>query len=148
MALIYNCTVCDEGFGTKSERNSDFSGECQLFIRLRDCNGDIKGVERMDEKLRCPRCRKKFKDSPNLITDWKIYKVREGMESIGSYIYENWLAVQVEEEDVLVTKLRYDGEYDLAVYIDCEYGLPLEWIKKHFIEQDKVKVDCEWFALY
>jgi hypothetical protein len=55
--------------------------------------------------------------------------------------------VQVNEEDILVKSLRYDGEYNLAVCIDCEYALPLEWIKKHFVDRHKVKVNCKWFAL-
>jgi hypothetical protein len=54
--------------------------------------------------------------------------------------------VQVEAEDVLVENLRYDGDYNLAVCIECEYALPLEWIKKHFKDGHKVKVWHELFS--
>jgi len=36
------------------------------------------------------------------------------------------------QEDVFVEYLRYDGEYNLAVCMDCKYALPREWIHKHF----------------
>jgi hypothetical protein len=40
--------------------------------------------------------------------------------------------VDVDEEDLLVQYLRYDGEYNLAVCIQCKYALPSEWIAPHF----------------
>lgn len=48
--------------------------------------------------------------------------------------------VNVDEEDSLVQSLRYDGEYNLAVCIECKYALPLEWIRKHFSDKHNVKV--------
>ena len=48
--------------------------------------------------------------------------------------------VEVDEEDLLVQYLRYDGNYDLAVCIECEYGLPLEWIAPHFKNIHKLSV--------
>ena len=48
--------------------------------------------------------------------------------------------MDVDEEDVLVKCLRFDGDYNLAVCIECEYALPLEWIQKHFNDKHKVKV--------
>ena len=39
--------------------------------------------------------------------------------------------VDVDEEDLLVQYLRYDGDYNLAVCIECEYALPQEWIAPH-----------------
>jgi hypothetical protein len=40
--------------------------------------------------------------------------------------------VDIDEEDLLVQYLRYDGEYNLAICIKCEYALPSEWIAPHF----------------
>jgi len=48
--------------------------------------------------------------------------------------------VDVDEEDLLVQYLRYDGNYDLAVCIKCEYALPLEWIAPHFKTIHKLSV--------
>ena len=48
--------------------------------------------------------------------------------------------VDFDEEDTLVRYLRYDGDYNLAVCIECEYALPLEWIHKHFNDKHNVKV--------
>ena len=48
--------------------------------------------------------------------------------------------VDVDEEDLLVQCLRYDGEYNLAVCIKCEYGLPQEWIAPHFKNVHKLSV--------
>ena len=43
-------------------------------------------------------------------------------------------------DDALVEYLRYDGEYNLAVCIKCEYGLPREWIASHFKKIHKLAV--------
>ena len=48
--------------------------------------------------------------------------------------------VDVEEEDLLIQYLRYDGDYNLAICIECEYALPLEWIRKHFQDKHNIKV--------
>jgi hypothetical protein len=40
--------------------------------------------------------------------------------------------VAADDEDQLAKFLKYDGMYNLAVCIECGYGLPLEWIGKHF----------------
>jgi hypothetical protein len=48
--------------------------------------------------------------------------------------------VDLDEENDLVKYLKYDSAYNLAVCIDCGYGLPLEWIAKHFKDVHKVKV--------
>ena len=48
--------------------------------------------------------------------------------------------VEVDELDLLGQYLRYDGEYNLAICVECKYGLPLEWIHKHFKKVHKVKV--------
>jgi hypothetical protein len=48
--------------------------------------------------------------------------------------------VDVDEEDLLVEYLRYDGNYNLAVCIECNYALPSEWIHNHFKDSHKVKV--------
>jgi hypothetical protein len=55
------------------------------------------------------------------------------------------VVVEVDEEDVLVKHLQYDGDCSLAVCIECKYALPLEWIKKHFKDNHKVKVHYELF---
>jgi hypothetical protein len=48
--------------------------------------------------------------------------------------------VDVDEEDLLVQYLRYDGNYNIAVCIKCEYGLPQEWIAPHFKNIHKLSV--------
>jgi hypothetical protein len=48
--------------------------------------------------------------------------------------------VDIDEEDLLVQYLRYDGEYNLAVCIKCEYALPMEWIAPHFKKTHKLSV--------
>jgi len=48
--------------------------------------------------------------------------------------------VDVDEEDLLVQYLRYDGEYNLAVCIKCEHALPQEWIAPHFKNSHKLSV--------
>ena len=48
--------------------------------------------------------------------------------------------VDVDEEDLLAQSLRYDGAYNLAVCIKCEYGLPQEWIAPHFKNIHKLSV--------
>jgi hypothetical protein len=48
--------------------------------------------------------------------------------------------VYIKEEDLLLQYLGYDGNYNLAVCLKCEYTLPLEWIYKHFKDSHKVKV--------
>jgi hypothetical protein len=48
--------------------------------------------------------------------------------------------VDVDEVDVLVQSLGYDGEYNLAVCIKREYGLPREWIAPHFKNIHKLSV--------
>jgi hypothetical protein len=53
--------------------------------------------------------------------------------------------VDVDEEDLLVQYLRYDGEYNLAVCIECKYALPLEWIHNHFKKSHKIKVYHDGF---
>jgi len=35
-------------------------------------------------------------------------------------------------EDALVEYLRYDGNHNLAICIECGYALPLERIAPHF----------------
>ena len=48
--------------------------------------------------------------------------------------------LDVDEDDLLVEYLRYDGDYNLAVCIKCNYALPSEWIRNHFKDSHKVKV--------
>jgi len=48
--------------------------------------------------------------------------------------------VDVDEEDLLVQHLRYDGNYNIAVCTKCEYGLPREWIEPHFKKAHKLSV--------
>ena len=48
--------------------------------------------------------------------------------------------MDIDEDDLLVQHLRYDGDYNLAVCMECEYALPLEWIRGHFNVRHKVKV--------
>ena len=54
------------------------------------------------------------------------------------------LIVIVDEEDVLVHHLRYDGNYNLAVCIECQHALPMEWIKTHFKDSHKIKVSNQF----
>jgi hypothetical protein len=48
--------------------------------------------------------------------------------------------VDIDEEDLIVESLKYDGEYNLAVCIKCEYALPREWIAPHFKKIHKLSV--------
>jgi hypothetical protein len=48
--------------------------------------------------------------------------------------------VDVDEQDLLGQYLRYDGDHNLAVCVECKYALPLEWIHNHFKKNHKVKV--------
>ena len=48
--------------------------------------------------------------------------------------------VDIDEEDLLVQYLRYDGEYNSAICIECEYALPREWIAPHFKRIHKLLV--------
>jgi len=50
----------------------------------------------------------------------------------------------VDLEDALVEYLRYDGNHNLAVCIQCGYALPLEWIAKHFKDIHMLSV-LYWF---
>jgi len=54
--------------------------------------------------------------------------------------------VDIDEEDLLVQYLKYDGEYNLAICIECRYALPLEWIHNHFKKSHKVKVYRDRFV--
>jgi len=51
-----------------------------------------------------------------------------GLKVINHRMKKTDFIVDVDEEDLLVQYLRYDGDYNLAVCIECEYALPLEWI--------------------
>jgi len=54
--------------------------------------------------------------------------------------------VDVNELDLLGQYLRYDGEYNLAICVECKYALPLEWIHNHFKKSHKVKVFHDGFT--
>ena len=81
MAPSYKCTVCNEGFDSKSEREIHFRGECQPIISLTDVEGFIARVERKEGKFQCPGCPKKFTYSNNLSSHWKECKTMDGTES-------------------------------------------------------------------
>jgi len=81
MGSIYNCTICNEEFLTKSERNNHFSGECQPFISLTNLEGVINRVERTDGKFTCPLCPSRYKYSNDIFAHWKKCKTRDGTES-------------------------------------------------------------------
>jgi hypothetical protein len=55
--------------------------------------------------------------------------------------------VDIDEEDLLVEFLRYDGEYNLAVCTKCEYGLPKEWIAPHFKSIHKLSVNSRIYKV-
>jgi hypothetical protein len=48
--------------------------------------------------------------------------------------------VDLDDEDELIKSLKFDGAYNLAICIDCGYGLPLEWIETHFKDIHKLTV--------
>jgi hypothetical protein len=81
MAQVYNCTVCNVEFATKSERNNHFSGECKPFVSLTDLEGSIRRVERTDGKFACPLCPARYKYSNDIFAHWKKCKTRDGTES-------------------------------------------------------------------
>jgi len=63
-----------------------------------------------------------------------------GLKVIDCHTKKTDFIVNVDDEDLLVQSLRYDGDYNLAVCIECKYALPLEWIRKHFNDKHNVKV--------
>jgi hypothetical protein len=63
-----------------------------------------------------------------------------GLKVSNHYVPMTDFTVHVDEEDLLVQSLKYDGEYNLAVCIKCEYGLPREWIVSHFKSIHKLSV--------
>jgi len=63
-----------------------------------------------------------------------------GLKVSNHYVPMTDFTVHVDEEDLLVQSLKYDGEYNLAVCIKCEYGLPREWIASHFKKVHKLSV--------
>ena len=85
MASTYNCTVCNEEFGTKWEQQHHYRKECQMFVILTDVEGNMKRVERMDNKFGCPLCLKMLKYGNKLVMHWNRCSRREGTESNGLY---------------------------------------------------------------
>jgi len=79
--IIYHCTVCDEGFNTKSERKNHFRQICQSSIKIIDMDGNIKTMERIDGKFECFKCGTKFNRSNNLTTHWKKCQRHDGNKS-------------------------------------------------------------------
>jgi uncharacterized protein YlaI len=146
MAPSYNCTGCNRRFDSKSERENHFRGECQTVFSLTDVAGFITRVERKDGKFQCPRCPKAFSYSNNLSSHWKKCKTTEGPESNHYYLNGANYKVQVDNEDPLAKKLRYDGIFNLAVCTDCSYALPSEWIEKHFKDVHNIPVIGSFFS--
>ena len=69
---------------------------------------------------------------------------RTGLKVINPIKLKTNSIVDIDEEDLIVQYLRYDGEYNLAVCIKCEYGLPREWIASHFKKVHKLSVFNSW----
>ena len=67
----YSCSICNEGFDTKSDRDNHMRQICQSFIKLTDLDGNIKRIERIDKKFKCPNCGTGFNRSNHLQTHWK-----------------------------------------------------------------------------
>jgi len=63
-----------------------------------------------------------------------------GLKVINSNTLKTNCIVDIDEEDLIVESLKYDGEYNLAVCIKCEYALPREWIAPHFKKIHKLSV--------
>ena len=140
MDAIYSCTVCSDGFPNKMERDNHYRGECLTFVRLTDLLGNIKQVERVDGKFSCPLCLTKVKYSNKLVAHWKKCQERSNTQSSFLFWGYTYVAGNINDEDPLINTLRYDGTYQLAVCVGCEYALPLEWIMTHFKDTHKLTV--------
>ena len=67
----YPCSLCNERFDTKSDRDNHIRRICQTFIELIDLNGNIQRIQQIDGKFKCPHCGKHFNRSNNLQSHWK-----------------------------------------------------------------------------
>ena len=81
MPNTYPCTICNEGFITKSNRDNHFRRICQSFVNLIDINGNIKTIERIDGKFKCVTCGARYNRSDNLTNDWKKCQTKDGSKS-------------------------------------------------------------------
>ena len=89
MAPIYHCTVCNEEFDSKTERNDHFRNDCKRSVSLTDAEATIHRIERIDDKFTCPRCPKTFTRSDNLNRHRKVCITKDGTES-NSSSNEEW----------------------------------------------------------
>ena len=140
ISKTYNCTVCKEEFGTKSERHNHFRSECKQSHSLTDGEGNILQVERVEGKFQCPVCQTEFTHSTNLIRHWKQCIKRDETKSNTTIFLKANHLVAVDRENDLMENLHYDGIHQLAVCIKCEFALPTEWVQKHFKDHHKITV--------
>ena len=71
VTTTYSCSICNEPFDTKSDRDNHIRRFCQSFIKLSDLDGNIQTIQRIDEKFECPNCDKQFNRGNHLQTHWK-----------------------------------------------------------------------------
>jgi hypothetical protein len=140
MPSTYNCTSCQREFGSKSERDNHVRRECESSIQLTNTIGNIQIIERMDRRFACPKCQTTFTRTNNLKSHW--IRCKNGNTTQGTLSVKLKLICtgMFDDGNDLVQYLRYDGSYNLAVCVKCEYSLPMEWIEKHFKDHHKIKV--------
>lgn len=140
MAKIYNCTVCEEEFGTKVARNNHFRNKCQQLINLTDGEGKTLQIARFEGMFQCVACPRRFTHGNNLASHWKGCVKRDGTESNVVNLLTTNASVSIDKENDLMEYLRYDGIHQLAVCVKCEFALPMEWVRKHFKDHHKIAV--------
>jgi len=140
MSKTYFCTECKNEFETNAERDNHFRTQCKHTHNLIDGEENTLKVERIEGKFQCPSCQIKFTFTTNLTRHWKQCIKRDKTESNTMIISEANHLVSVDKEDELMNSLRYDGTYNLAVCVKCEFALPMEWVRKHFNDHHKITV--------
>ena len=140
MPSTYNCTSCQREFGSKSERDNHYRIECESSVKLTNTIGNILTIERVEGRFGCPKCQATFTRTNNLKSHWVHCKDGNIMQGTISVRVKVIIKGILDEGDDLVQYLRYDGSYNLAVCVKCEYGLPMEWIEKHFKDHHGIKV--------
>ena len=76
MPATYNCTTCNEGFGSKSERDNHVRIECELSVKLTDPVGNIQTIERTEGRFECPNCSVQYTRGNHLKSHWLHCKTK------------------------------------------------------------------------
>ena len=136
------CSICNEVFATKSDRDNHIRRICQSFVTITDLNGASTRIQRINGKFECFKCGCQYNRSDSLISHWKKCQTMQTTQSTSPTLEKLNLIfiVQLDPENVLVEYLHYDGTYQVAVCDKCKHALPKEWIKGHFKDIHKILV--------